>query len=291
MKIIFFGNTKYSTIVEKKLHETFGLSAVVTIPDRPLGRKKIPTPNPVKQFAIEHTIPVLTFDTLDKKAIEAVKQCGNIDFFVVADYGLFLPTELLAVPEYAPLNVHHSLLPKYRGPSPAPSVILSGEKISGVTIIRMTNRVDAGPIIEQKKYTLSTNETTDSLLSHLNKIGAELLLPVFEAYKKGTVKEISQDEKKAIFTKHIEKKDGYIDLSIPPTKEMIDRMIRAYYPWPSVWSKVRIRNKELGIKFLPEKKIQIEGKRPMSYKDFFNGYPELRSILIPLPVAFGLARQ
>src|SRR3989344_1366201 len=160
MNILFFGNTKYSVIDEEILHRKFGLSLVITIPDKPSGRKRELKPSPVKKFALENNIPVLTFERLDSNAIKTInstmKQSNplrpplastqarseasnkTIDFIVVADYGLILPNQVLELPRYAAINVHHSLLPKYRGPSPAPTAILNGEKISGVTIIKMT---------------------------------------------------------------------------------------------------------------------------------------------------------
>lgn len=209
-------------------------------------------------------------------------QSFSPDFLVVCDYGLFLPDSLLKIPKYAAFNVHHSLLPKYRGPSPAPTAILNGEKVSGVSIIEMSNKLDAGDIVAQKTYTLKPDETTESLLTTLNTIGAEILIDVLQQYEKGAVKKIRQNEKEATFTPHITKQDGYIDLQNPPSLDIIDRMIRAYYPWPGVWTKIRIMNNELRIKLLPEKKIQVEGKKPMSYKDFVNGYPEASAIILKL---------
>lgn len=279
IKLVFFGNTKYSRIVEETLFKTFGLNLVITLPDRPVGRKKIMTPTPVKEFALQHNIPILETEKLDKTAIDKIKEFEP-DFLVVADYGLILPKELLELPKYAPLNVHHSLLPKYRGPSPAPTAILNGDKVSGVTVIRMTEQLDAGPILAQKEYMLKPDETTDSLLTKLNELGAELassIIRTIELHK--PIEEKNQDESKASFTKRISKQDGFIDLENPPSREKIDRMIKAYYPWPNVWSELRIRNKELRIKFLPDKKIQAEGKNPVSFKDFLNGYPEAKEII------------
>src|SRR3989344_905134 len=145
LSIVFFGSSKYSTIVEEALEKKFGLKLVVTIPDRPSGRTRKLTPNPVKEFAVHHKIPFLTFDELNEAEVEEIDKVKP-DFLVVADYGKILPSELLEIPKYAPLNVHHSLLPKYRCPSPAPAAILAGDKITGVTIIQMTEDVDAGPI-------------------------------------------------------------------------------------------------------------------------------------------------
>lgn len=271
MKIVFFGNTKYSTIVEGALLKTFSLSAVITIPN-----------SPVKQFALEHNIPVIESRTLDNNIITQIKKLSP-DFLVVADYGLFLPNELLALPKYAPLNVHHSLLPKYRGPSPAPTVILNGEKVSGVTVIKMSDKLDAGDILSQKEYRLKPDETTETLLTKLNTLGGDIIISVINDYIAGKVKSIPQDESKTTYTKRMSKNDGFINLTNPPSPEMIDRMIRAYYPWPSVWT--RLQGEALQgkiIKFLPYKMIQVEGKKPMSYKDFVNGYPNAKDVIMRL---------
>src|SRR3989344_8017509 len=219
MNIIFFGSSKYSTIVQKALFEKFGLSLTVTIPDKPVGRKQILTPSPVKKLAIENSVPVLTFDKLDKKELEqfsneTMKQFNNgVDFLVVSDYGLILPKELLDLPKFAPLNVHHSLLPKYRGPAPAPTAILNGDKVSGVTIIKMVDEVDAGPILAQKEYTLAPDETTDSLLTKLNTLGGKLVVDVIKNYD--SLNAVPQDNSKASLTNRMSKQDGYIDLENP----------------------------------------------------------------------------
>lgn len=272
MSIVFFGSSKYSAIVEKALHEKFGLSLVVTISDRPVG-------NPVKQFAQINNIPFITPDKLDQTIINEIKDYKP-NFLVVADYGLILPKKLLELPKYAPLNVHHSLLPKYRGPSPAPTAILNGDKTTGVTIIKMTEEVDAGAILAQKEYQLKPDETTDSLLTELNKLGGQLLIKVINKYLKGEIKEVAQNEKDATYTNRMTKQNGFFDLDNPPPPEVLKRMIRAYYPWPSVWTRFKIHDSRFMIlKFLPNQKLQVEGKNPMSYKDFVNGYKEGKEIL------------
>ncbi|HUD44005.1 MAG TPA: methionyl-tRNA formyltransferase [Patescibacteria group bacterium] len=282
MKIVFFGNSKYSTIVEASLISHFGLKAVVTLPDQPKGRKKILTPTPVKQLAERDNIQVISANKLDEQIINQIKNLEP-DFLVVADYGLILPTSLLQIPKFAPLNVHHSLLPKYRGPAPAPFAILAGEKTSGVTIIKMVKDVDAGDILAQKEYTIAPDETTDSLLIKLNTIGAKLIISVLEEFSIYQTKATSnvaaakaQDNSQATFTHYMSKQDGFIDLNNPPTAEKFDRMVRAFYPWPSAWSTLRTKNIEQRIKFLPEKKIQMEGKKPVDLETFYRGYPELK---------------
>ena len=144
MNIIFFGNTKYSLIGAKIIHQELGLSHIVTIPDRKDKRNQ-PLVSPVKTFALEHDIPFFTANKLDDTLIEQLAQLKP-DFFVVEDYGLILPTKLLTIPKIACINIHHSLLPKYRGPSPAPSTILAGDSVAGVTIMKMAATVDAGDI-------------------------------------------------------------------------------------------------------------------------------------------------
>lgn len=278
MQIIFFGSSKYSTIVAKALHQNIGLAAIVTLLDSPIGRHKTITPNPVKLFAQDNNIPFITADKLDSATIENISHL-HPDFLVIADYGRILPIALLSLPKYAPINVHHSLLPKYRGPSPAASAILADEATSGVTIIEMNEKVDAGDILAQKEYVLKNNETKESLLAALNTIGGEIIIPVLQEYIQEKIKKTPQDETKATFTQKIKKTDGFIDTDNPPSREQIDRIVRAYYPWPTAWTQLQVNGKSKIIKLLPENKIQAEGGKPMSIKDFLNGYPQLKEKL------------
>src|SRR3989344_1703562 len=277
MRIIFFWNTKYSVISLEKLHIKFPILAVVTISDRMVGRKKILTPSPVKIFAQNQGIQIIEADKLTEEKISMISKI-NPDFLVVADYGLILPQKLLDTPKIAPLNVHHSLLPKYRGPSPAPAAILAGEKVSGVTIIKMVDKVDAGDILDQKEYEIASDETTDSLLKALNNIGGELAAAVIERFSE--IEPKKQAEDKATYSKMIKKDDGYFEIESPPGPEILDRMIRAYYPWPTAWTKwsssaqrASADKKEKVIKFLPGKRVQIEGKKPVELDEFLRGYP------------------
>ncbi len=277
LKILFFGNTKFSLIGAQIVHEKLPFSLIVTLPDRP-DKKGHLTPNPLKTFALEQNIPYLL---VNKIADETVKQISELepDFLIVEDYGLILPTELLKLPKYASLNIHHSLLPKYRGTSPAPYAILAGDKTTGVTVIAMNEKVDAGDILAQQKYEIKPHDTTESLLTELNKLGGEIIVPVISDYINKKVNPKKQDESIATFTKRMSKTDGQIDINKPPSKDKLDRMIRAYYPWPNAWALININGKEKIVKFLPEQKIQVEGGKPMSVKDFLNGYPETGEIL------------
>ena len=288
MKIVFFGNTKYSTVAAQILQRKIGLFLVVTIPDKPKGRSRKLAPSPVKQFALKNKLPLLTTDRLDESTIKKVAEIKP-NFLVVSDYGLILPKKLLDLPKYAALNIHHSLLPKYRGPSPAPATILASEEKSGVSIIKMTEKVDAGDILAQEEYRLTKEETTDSLLTQLNTLGGQLIIGVIEKCLTGSIKPQIQDEAKATYTHRLKKQDGFINLENPPNPQTFDRMVRAFYPWPGVYAKLKIKNEKLKIKrikFLPptvlpshkpidQFAIQPEGKRPMTITEFKNGYPEI----------------
>lgn len=256
MTIIFFGNSKYSTLGLGIIAKTYPVSLVVTLSD-----------SPVKQLAQNLDIPVLETNRLDSGALDKISGL-NSNFLVVEDYGLILPNELLNMPRQAPLNIHHSLLPKYRGPSPAPTAILNGEKISGVSIIKMTDKVDAGDILSQEEYELRPDETTDSLLTILNTMGGKLVVDAIKNFQ--SIKAIPQTESEATFTKMLKKQDGYFEIDNPPEAEHFDRMVRAYYPWPNVWTKWKGKI----VKFYPKGLIQMEGKKIMPVKDFLNGYPD-----------------
>ncbi len=277
LKIIFFGSSKYSVIDAIALHKSFGLETIVTSPDKAKGRHKELVPAPPKKFATENNIPVITADEIEESLITKVKNL-NPDFIVVADYGHILPNTLLNIPKYEPLNIHHSLLPNYRGPTPAPSAILAGEKETGLTIIKMTEDVDAGPIYAQEIYKLKPNETTETLLTELNTIGGRLAVKVIEEIASGKNQPNPQNKPTTDYTPKLTKQSGKIDIENPPDPKTLDRMTRAYYPWPAVWTKVEGKI----IKFLPDRKIQPEGKRPMSLKEFQNGYPKLSQVISTL---------
>lgn len=225
--------------------------------------------NPVKDLAEEFNIQIIETNILDEAILKKIQDLKP-DFFIVEDYGLILPETFLKIPSIAPLNIHHSLLPKYRGPSPAPAAILNADKTSGVSVIKMTAEVDAGDILAQQEYMLSEKETTDTLLKKLNKLGALLAVKVIEQYLKEEVRPIKQDPAKASYTKLFKRDDSYFDLNNPPSPDELDRMIRAYYPWPGVWTKWKGKI----VKFFPEEKMQMEGKKILSKTDFLNGYPD-----------------
>lgn len=276
--IVYFGTPQFSVTVLKALRQVnHPIVGVVTTPDRPKGRKGTLTPSPVKQYAQKNGLKL--FDpTLLKNNAQFVTELETLSptLFVVFSYGKIIPDELLAIPTKGAINIHPSLLPKYRGPSPVQWQILHGETETGISIIQMTNEVDAGPIIFQQSLPLPQNATFQSLITTLSELSANVINSVILDYNDNKISIVQQDESQATFTKTITKQDGFIDsadLASINTKQF-DQMVRAYYPWPTVWTKWHGKI----LKFLPEKKIQIEGKVPVPVKEFLNGYPAATTI-------------
>jgi methionyl-tRNA formyltransferase len=283
LKIVFFGTPDFVIPVLHTLNEHYDVVGVVTTPDQILGRKKVLTPSPVKQFAEKHAIPtLLTPEQLRHETTEQL-QALNADIFVVAAYGKIIPKSILELPTFSSLNIHPSLLPKYRGPSPIQSAIRNGDKETGVTIIKMDEKIDHGPILMQEKVAITTEDTFQSLHHTLFKKAAEMLVPAIEGYTNGSITPSAQAHDRATYCQMITKEDGYFDIANPPDKETLDLMIKAYYPWPTAWTQVRIKNHELRImKVLPGEMVQLEGGKPMKIKDFLNGYTDLEETLIKI---------
>lgn len=290
MKIVFFGTPRFAQIVlERLIDSPFKPQLVITQPDKKAGRGQKLQPSPVKQTALTHHIEIL-----QPSVMSNVKgQMSNVDLVVLVAYGKIIPQEILAIPKYGFINVHPSILPKYRGPSPIQTAILDGAQKTGVTIMLLDEKVDHGPILAQKEIAIEKDDTHASLIEKLGNLGADLLVEVLPQYilhlrgEKTLHLEgvLRQDHSKATFTKHISKEDGYIDLANPPDPQTLDRMIRAFHPWPGVWTKLRTQNSGLRtIKFLPGNLILPEGKKPMTVKEFLNGYSQLKPLIEKLRI-------
>lgn len=216
--------------------------------------------------------------------ITDIKDC---DLIVVASYGKILSKEILNTPKYGAINIHPSDLPKYRGSSPIQSQILDGVKNSAVTFIKMDEEVDHGPILEKISFEISDNDTFESAVARAFKLASGQVAEVIERYVNNRINAVLQDDSKATFTKILKKEDGFIDLDSSLNPETLNKMVRAYYPWPGVWLKFKVQNEKLKvIKLLPNKKIQVEGKTPMDYKDFINGYENGGELLKKLHLDF-----
>lgn len=286
MKIIFFGTSSFVVPVLDTLFHKYDVVAIVTAPDT-LDRKKRPVPSPIKKAyqqlvdeAIQKpsSVTIFTPEKIDA-AFENELKMLQPDLFIVASYGKIIPQRVLEIPRFGAINVHPSLLPTYRGPSPIPQAILNGDTTTGVTLIKMDDKMDHGPILVQEAFTTHETDTFETLANHLFGKGKDLLPETIDAFVAGKLTPTEQDHEKATFTKLMTKQQGVIDSNNPPDKQTLDRMIRAYYPWPCVTTTLTINGKEMKAKLLPGNKIQLEGKNPMSVKDFLNGYPQLANQL------------
>ncbi len=274
MKIVFFGSSGYVIPVIGKLKKNFEIELVVTT------EKKLE--DPVISYCKKNQLPYLSTENLSDQDTKYKILNTKSELAVLADFGLILPNDILNSFELGILNIHPSLLPKYRGPTPVQSAILNNEKETGVSIIKLDDKVDHGGIFTQAKEEIMFSDTAQSLYERLFEIGSDLLYQNIKQYIKGNLKLNVQSDEKATFTKLLTKNDGYFNLNNAPSLEKLDLMIRAYFPWPSTWTRSMINGKSSIIKFLPEKKLQAEGKKPVSYKDFINGYPNLDKQLLAL---------
>lgn len=273
LKIAFFGTPRFAQIVlERLINSPYKPSVVITAPDTKSGRGRQIKPSPVKQSAEKNGIKVLELTSFNQQSSINNQQ---FDLAILVAFGKILPQEILDIPKYGFINVHPSLLPKYRGPSPIQSAILAEEGKTGVSIMLLDEKVDHGPIIAQKEISIDKEDTHDTLVEKLANDGVRLLLKSLPDYLKGILDPKPQNHTKATFTKHIQKKDGAISLQNPPDPKTINRMIYAFYPWPTVWAKLDGKI----IKFLPGGKIQPEGKKPMTKKEFLNGYPKSKELI------------
>lgn len=275
MKIIFFGTPDYVLPILEKLVKTYGkgnspppagglsegLVAVVTQNPKPSGRKNFIVRSAVDNWAYKRNVPVF-FNFTD---------IPQADLGICASFGKIIPKETIKKFSVGILNIHPSLLPKYRGASPVQETIKNGDTQTGVTVIRMDEKMDHGPIISSFKEDILAGDTTDSLRVRLFERSAQFLIDLIPNYLISRVKPKEHDHKKATFTKVLKREDGFVDMTKP--HEEIERIIRAYYPWPGTWTYVEIGDKKKRLKLLPNDIVQLEGKSPVSFKQFKEGYP------------------
>lgn len=281
LKYIFFGTSEFSVkVLNILIKNGYTPDFVVTVPDKPQGRKMILTPPPVKIFVQAHNLKFDQPASLSSYHLPST----TYDLFVVASYGKIIPKSILDVPKYGTLNVHPSLLPKFRGSSPIQSFILSGEEKTGVTIMLMDEQVDHGQIFEQQNLEVSPplgGETSKwlnarQLEEKLAELGGQMLIDVIPKWITSKIKAIEQDHSQATFTKKITKEDGLVDLE-KDNPEIIYRKFLAFQLWPSVYFFVEKKGKKIRViikkarfengKLIIEKVIP-EGKKEMDYKDF-----------------------
>lgn len=269
-KIIFIGTSDFAvTILQKLIQKSREPVLVITTPDKPVGRKKIITSPPVKNLAKRHGIiveqPFRIIEMKDK--IKAIAP----DLMIVVDYGYIIPKEVFDIPKRGTINVHPSLLPKFRGPSPIQTAIMEGELNSGVTIIKIDEEIDHGPIIAKKAIEMPRNIYYKDLEAKLAELGANLLIETIPNWLNKKIEAEPQDDLVASFTKIISKEDGKINWSELRAIE-VERKIRALQPWPSTYTYWYKNKEKIMVKILRAEPTELEevktpGKVYSSKKD------------------------
>lgn len=303
LRTVFMGTSDLSEAILKSLIEKeYNLVGVFTKPDQKIGRKQELTAPLVKKLAEEKNIPVFQPLKFNSEAVESLKELKP-DLVIVAAYGKIIPTSALEIPGFGCINVHVSLLPKFRGPSPIQNAILQGETETGITIMLMDEGVDTGDILTQEKVAISPEDNTETLTQKLSKEGSKLLLKTIPLWVEQKIDPQPQDETRATFCELIEREDGKIYWT--NTAEEIFNRYRALTPWPGIFSHyesgsglVRIKlnsiklqktdpieKKKIGEVFeigddigvqtssgvIILKELQKEGKKSTDAKSFVNG--------------------
>jgi methionyl-tRNA formyltransferase len=300
IRIGFFGGPEYSVIVLEKLQKAgFDIACVVTSLDKPKGRNLVLTPPPAKVWSLANNIPVIQPTNLRGETFVGALKEYACDVFIVMAFGRIIPDEILNIPLHKSLNIHPSLLPKFRGPCPIESAILADEKETGVTIIRLDSEMDHGPIIAAEKIAFdlpitnsATNITTNSSVASslswppkahdlgvaLVEMGSDLLVKILPDWILGKIEEVEQDHSQATYTKKITKEDGLINLADDSYKNYLK--IQAYHVWPSAYffaidkngKRIRVKITKASYDSTTHKliieKVIPEGRGEMDYSAF-----------------------
>ena len=296
-KIVFMGTPDFAVPTLKALTKHHEVIGVVTQPDRPAGRKQQIKQSPIKEFALEHDIP--TFQPEKIRAVEAIETLKQwqAEVYVVAAFGQILPQAVLDIPEFGSINIHASLLPRWRGASPIHASIKEGDEETGITIMQMDAGLDTGPILSQATIVIDPDETGQSLHDKLAGLGGDLLVHTLPGYLSGTIKPRAQSETGITYAPQIDKKEGHIDWNM--SSRQIERLVRAFTPWPSTFThwngkQLKILGGHIAFGEIPPGEVveydwniaigtgdglfvpttvQLAGKKPASFQDFLRGYP------------------
>jgi methionyl-tRNA formyltransferase len=302
MRIVFAGTPDFAVpVLQVLLDSAHEVIAVYTQPDRPAGRGRQLRESPVKQLAVRHDLPVLQPASLREATAAAELAAFRPDLVVVVAYGLILPPAILAVPPLGCLNVHASLLPRWRGAAPIQRAILAGDRETGVSLMRMEAGLDSGPVFASRACTIGTTETGGELHDRLAQLGAALLRDKLDAIGRGTLAARPQDESRVTYAAKLEKGEARIDWSRDAGS--LARQVRAFNPWPvaETWYKGRqlriweasvlaeagngqppgtvVRAYRGGIEVacgrgrLGLLRLQLPGARPVAAVEFLNAHP------------------
>ncbi len=245
MRVVFMGTPAYAVPVLEALANSPGAEvvAVYTPPDRPGGRGRNPLEPPVKTYAGEAGLEILQPPTLRSQEARQVLAGFQPEVIVVAAYGRLLPPEVLDLPPHGCLNLHPSLLPRYRGPSPVVTAILEGEEVTGVSLMLLDQGMDTGPVIASREVPLSGDEKAGELTECLFRLGADLLLESLSPWADGKLRAEPQDAEKSTVTRKVEREHGNADWTKPAVR--LERSCRAYTPWPSLFTQWEGKNLKL----------------------------------------------
>lgn len=235
MKIVFMGTPDFSAVVLEKLNSVYPVSAVVTGLDKPVGRGYNLAPSPLKVKAIELGIPVLQYAKVSREGLDDIRAL-HPDIIVTAAFGQILSDAFLAIPKFAVLNVHASLLPKYRGSSPIQWSIINGDEKTGITIMKTVKAVDAGDVLLEKETEIGKKETASELFDRLAILGGEAIVEAISLVECGKATFTPQDESKVTHCNMINKGDGLVDFS--KSAKEIDCFVRGMTPWPSAYTHI-----------------------------------------------------
>jgi methionyl-tRNA formyltransferase len=302
LRIVFFGTPEFAVPSLAALTASrHAVCGVVTQPDRPRGRGQRILPPPVKTVALEHEIPVIQPNRLRDPAVEATLRSWHPELGVVAAYGRIIPEALLEVPPLGMINVHASLLPKYRGAAPVQRAVIDGELETGVTIMRVIPLLDAGAMFAKARRPIGPDETSDRVERDLAAMGAALLLQVIDQILAGTAREEPQDDMLSTYAPRITREEGLVDWSLPAA--YIHNRVRGLYPWPHAYSYLdgaRLVLRATSVAGIPTDaapgtvvnasrdglevatghggrltilEVQPEGRRAMTAREFLAGHP------------------
>ena len=300
-KIVFMGTPAFALPSLTALMESQQVVGVVTQPDRRAGRSKRLRESPVKAFAREAGLPLIQPERIREAAAIETLRAWAADLHVVAAYGQILPQALLGLPPYGIVNVHASLLPRWRGAAPIQAAIKAGDGASGATIMLLDAGLDTGPLLAKRALPLATDETGQSLHDKLSLLGAELLVETLPRFLSGEIEPQPQDDSLATYAPRIKKEDGRIDWTC--SAQSIDCMVRALTPWPGAYTcwagaplrilagrhsagiaeagRVIVHDGDIAIGtgdglYYPTA-LQVPGKRRLRVSDFVNGYSAFAS--------------
>ena len=311
IKVLFFGTSDFGIPGLDIVTSLAGFSLIgcVTAPDRPVGKKQVITPSPVKIWAEKNNIPVSQPERIKNPAsIQSIKELVP-DLILVTAYGQVIPKEILSIPLYGALNIHPSLLPRWRGAAPIQYAILEGDSKTGVTLILMDEEIDHGSIIAREEMLLSGTETFEGLSGSLQELASKLLEKTLSLWCGKKITPVPQNDGDATYTKILTRQDGKLNWA--KSAEELERQIRAFYPWPgsvTFWEsdskdivKIKVlaggvlqdsqfRQLSYGQTFVTRsgdlavntgngalilKRLQLESKTPVTSKEFLNGYPRV----------------